>query len=362
MDKPVPQPSDVHIVIMAGGRGTRFWPRSRIATPKQFLNIVGTDSMIRQTFDRVKGLAAPDGIWVITNADYQQQVATQLPELADANILIEPAVRSTAPCIGLAALHIRRRNPDAIMIVLPSDHFIPDQEAYHTCLTTAIEAARKTHGLITIGIQPVIPETGYGYIEAGDWIRGTLYRVSAFREKPDRVTAERFLTGGKHLWNSGMFIWSVSTILANLAQHCPEIYQGLMAFEKRIGSDEEWTELGRIYSAFPALSIDYAVMEHADDVFVVKGGFAWSDIGSWSAVEPFWERDEQGNAMRGNVIDIDTCNSIVVSEDKLVALIGVENLIIINTPDVVLVCRKDRDQDIKKVIESLERNDMNEYL
>lgn len=159
-----------------------------------------------------------------------------------------------------------------------------------------------------------------------------------------------------------MFVWPVSTILANLARHCPEIYQGLMAFEKRIGSHEEWSELERIFCAFPALSIDYGVLEHADDVFVVKGGFARSDVGSWSAVEPFREVDEHGNALRGNVIDIDTCGTIVADGDKLVALIGIDNLIIINTPDVLLVCRKDRDQDIKKIIEALERNGMTEYL
>ncbi|MBM3263511.1 MAG: mannose-1-phosphate guanylyltransferase [candidate division Zixibacteria bacterium] len=353
---------DVCVVIMAGGRGTRFWPRSRASSPKQFLDIVGTDTMIRLTCDRIGVLVPPEAVYVVTNADYREKVATQLPELPAKNILTEPAVRSTAPCIGLAALHIRRDHPDAVMVVLPADHHIPDRAVFLQSLSTAIETARRTHALVTIGIEPSYPETGYGYIEVGETTGEGIHRVSGFREKPDRDTAARFVASGRHLWNTGMFIWPASIILENMARHAPEIYRGLEAFAPHIGQPDEWTQLERIYSVFPSRSIDHAVMEHARDVYVIRGRFGWSDVGSWSAVEPFWDKDENGNALRGKAISIDSRQTISASDGRLIALVGVENLIVIDTPDAVLICRKDRDQDIKKIIEALEQRGMTEYL
>jgi mannose-1-phosphate guanylyltransferase len=360
-DTPVRTPP-VHIVIMAGGRGTRFWPRSRARTPKQFLNIVGDDTMLRQTYHRIRPLAAPEAVWVVTNADYRDTVARQLPDLPADHILAEPAVRSTAPCIGLAALHIRRQAGDPIMAVLPADHYIPDPAVFLRCLARAIETAGQTGGLVTIGIQPVSPETCYGYIEIGDRVQEGIHRVTAFREKPDLATAERFLAGGNHLWNSGMFIWRTATILGSLARYCPEIYGGLTDFEAHLGNTDAWAHLTRIYDAFPTLSIDYAVMERADQVYVLKGDFGWSDVGSWSAVQPFWGKDPQGNALRGSVVAVGSRDSIVAGDQRLIALVGVENLIVIDTPDALLVCRKDRDQDIKKVIEILQQQRLEEYL
>lgn len=352
----------MHIVIMAGGRGTRFWPQSRIRTPKQFLNIVGDGSMLRQTFDRVLPLAAPSNIWVVTSEDYREAAAAQIPELPEENIIAEPLVRSTAPCIGLSALHIRRRDQDAVMAVLPADHHISDTDLFLEALTTAAETARREQGLVTIGIRPTHPETGYGYIQVGEALTDQAYRVTAFTEKPDRAVAETFLAGGRHLWNSGMFIWSVSTILNNMQRYCPALYDGLMTMEPCLGTANEAEQVRRVYESLPTISIDYAVMEHADRVFVVKGGFGWSDVGSWSAVQKFWKTDENRNAVRGRIIGIDTSDSIIEGGDKLVALIGVEDLIVVDTPDVLLICRKDRDQDIKRVIEELKRRGMTAYL
>ena len=352
----------MHIVIMAGGRGTRFWPQSRIRTPKQLLNIVGEKTMLRQTFERVLPLAEPPYIWIVTNEEYREAVAEQLPELPVSNIIAEPLVRSTAPCIGLAALHIRQRDDDAVMAILPADHYITEEDVFRDCLTTGADMAVRDQALMTIGIRPTSPETGYGYIQVGKALRGDVHQVEMFTEKPDRATAEQFLSGGQHLWNSGMFVWTVSTILNNIERFCPELHDGLKTIAPHLGTANEEEEVRRVYESLPTVSIDYAVMEQADHVFVVKGGFGWSDVGSWSAVQNFWETDAHGNAVRGRVIDIDSCGSIIEGGDKLVALVGVEDLIVIDTPDALLICRKDRDQDIKRVIEELERRGMKEYL
>jgi mannose-1-phosphate guanylyltransferase len=352
----------MNIVIMAGGRGTRFWPQSRIRTPKQFLNIVGEGSMLRQTFERVLPLADPSSIWVVTNEEYGHEVVRQIPEIPSENVITEPFVRSTAPCIGLAALNIQHRSADPVMVVLPADHYIPDDGAFHNALTVGANVAVAEQALVTIGIQPTAPETGYGYIEVGDEVNPGIHRVDGFREKPDRATAETFLSGGRHLWNSGMFIWTVDTILDNMLRHCPDLHTGLTSLIPSLGAENQEREVLRVYENLPTISIDYAVMEQAEHVFVVRGEFGWSDVGSWSAVQQFWDTDEKGNAFRGRVIDVDSSGSIVDAGDDLIALIGVEDLIVINTGDAVLVCRKDRDQDIKQVIEALGNRNLKEYL
>ncbi|MBI4553715.1 MAG: NTP transferase domain-containing protein [Candidatus Latescibacteria bacterium] len=356
----------MHIVIMAGGRGTRFWPRSRSRTPKQLLNIVGDGTMLRQTFDRVRPLADPSRVWVVTNEEYREAVAHQLPDLPPDHIIAEPLVRSTAPCIGLAALHVHRRAGDEVMAVLSADHWIGDEAAFLRCLMTGAEVARHERTIVTIGIQPTSPETGYGYIQVGTLLGEMdgqrVHRVVRFTEKPDRETAEQFLNGGQHLWNSGIFVWTASTILWHIERLAPELHQGLMEIERALGTADEPGRVRRVYETLPTVSIDYAVMERADQVAVVLGGFGWSDVGSWSAVQPFWERDEHGNAVRGQVIGVDASGMIVESGGKLVALIGVDDLIVIETDDVLLVCRKDRDQDIKRMISELERRGLTEYL
>ena len=352
----------MQVVIMAGGRGTRFWPHSRIQRPKQFLHIVGEDTMLRQTYDRIRSIAPPDAIWVVTNAEYGATVAEQLPDLPEENIISEPAIRSTAPCIGLTALHIRHRVGNEMMVVLPADHFIPDTDQFIQCLRTCEATAEKEAGFVTIGINPTAPETGYGYIHVGDALGKNIHHVRGFREKPDRIKAEQFLSGGEHLWNSGMFVWSVDAILSGLEQYCPEVYSGLSALDAYIGTDEEGAQLARIYTELPNISIDYAVMEKASRVYVVIGGFSWSDVGSWSAVEQFWPIDADGNAFKGQVVGIDVHNSIVDSSDKLTAIVGLDDIIVINTSDALLICHKDRDQDIKKIIERLEDLGQQEYL
>jgi mannose-1-phosphate guanylyltransferase len=350
-------------VIMAGGRGTRFWPKSRSRLPKQFLNIVGDRSMLRQTCDRITPVTGASGIWVVTNADYVDLVKEQLPEIPDDQILAEPFVRSTAPCIGLAALHIRKKIGDhERMAVFPSDHFIPDADEFRRCLSPCLDLEKRQGGLITIGIRPTMAETAYGYIETGVRIEEGAHRVARFREKPDRATAEAFLADGRHLWNSGIFIWSVATILAEIERHASALYSGLTELYPYLRTPEEKHYLNRVYETLPTISIDYAVMERAETIHTITGTFAWSDVGSWSAVEPFWNRDDRSNAFRGNILSVDTSGSIVESQDRLIALIGLENLIVIDTPDALLICRKDRDQDIRKIIEQVEKQGWNKYL
>lgn len=356
----------MYAVIMAGGKGTRFWPLSREKKPKHLLNITGEKSIIQYTVDRVTPLVGKDNVLIVTGASHSDEIREQLPQLPAENILIEPVGRNTAPCIGLAAIHMRKRNPDTVMFVLPSDHLIADTKSFLASLTTAREMAKMSDCLVTIGIKPKWPETGYGYMERGriaDTIGETrIYEVRSFHEKPDPATAEAFFKDGGFFWNSGMFIWNVSAILDAIKRLIPDLYEGLLTIENSIGTKHEEKILSEIYRDIKPVSIDYGVMEKAPDVFMIEGDFGWNDIGSWDALWDVLDKDGEGNATRGNIIRFDTSNSLIYSPKKMVALIGVEDLIVVETGDSLLICKRGSSQDVRKVVECLEEKDMKEYL
>ncbi|MBW2561939.1 MAG: mannose-1-phosphate guanylyltransferase, partial [Deltaproteobacteria bacterium] len=293
----------MYAVIMAGGKGTRFWPLSREKMPKHLLNITGKKTIIQYTVDRITPLVARENILIVTGASHCDEIRQHLPQLPAENILVEPVGRNTAPCIGLAAMHIRKKDPEGVMCVLPSDHLIADTEPFLASLIAARDMAKMRDCLVTIGIRPRWAETGYGYMEQGkttDAIGETkVYQVRSFREKPDVKTAEKFLKDGKFFWNSGMFIWKVSTLLDAIQKLLPDLYEGLLKIEDAIGTDREAQVLSEIYGGIEPVSIDYGVMEKAPDVVMLEGDFGWNDIGSWDALWDVLEKDAKGNVTRG---------------------------------------------------------------
>ena len=361
--------SRVFAVIMAGGVGKRFWPRSREKSPKQLLEIVGKGTMIQNTVERLSHLVDYRDVFVVTNKVQKAMVGKQLAKLPDENIVVEPVGRNTAPCIGLAALHIKRLDPSAVMVVLPADHLIEDTKEFNRVLTLAVETARESNSLLTIGIHPTHPETGYGYIqvfnedgEHNPYFSKGVFKVKTFAEKPNLQTAERFLASGDFLWNSGMFVWTVDAIIKSIERCIPDLYTELLKIEEAIGSSSYQSTLEHVYGLIRGVSIDYGVMEKADKVFVIPGNFGWSDIGSWDEVYRISGKDTNGNSITGKVILKDTTDSYIYSPDKVVATIGVSDLIIINTDDALLICRRGRSQDVKETSDYLKRKQMNEYL
>ena len=351
-------------LIMAGGRGERFWPKSRKNLPKQFLSLTDDGkTMIQLTVERILPLVDIEDIYIATNRDYQELVRQQLPELPEENILCEPVGKNTAPCIGLGAVHMAKKYGDAVMMVLPSDHLIKYNSIFRSTLTDACSIAEQGSNLVTLGITPDSPETGYGYIKfLPEETLGRAFEVERFVEKPDLETAKVYLATEQYLWNSGMFIWKVSTILENMKRHLPEIYLGLQQIQLAIGSSEEQQVLEREFQIFQSVSIDYGVMEKAENIYVVSGSFDWDDVGSWLAVGRIKKTNEFGNVIDGNVVTVDTKNTIIQGGEKLIALVGVENTIVVDTRDALLVCEKDHAGDIKKVLEMLRMCNRTEYL
>ncbi len=340
-------------VIMAGGRGERFWPKSRVSRPKQFLSLTADgETMIQKTVKRLLPLVAEEDIYISTNEMYRHLAEEQLPNIPKENILCEPAPRNTAPCIAFAAAVINRKYEDAVMIVLPSDHLIGIEDIYVNTLKKAIATAESGNNLVTIGINPTYPETGYGYINFGSECNDA-YNVERFVEKPDLPTAESYLASGKYLWNSGMFIWKISTIMGNIRRFMPEVYNGAVKIGEAYGAPEFNEVLEREFTAMPSESVDFGIMEKAENIFTVPGSFGWDDVGSWLAVERVNEVDENNNYIEGNVSFCDIKNTTVCGGKRLVAAVGVENVIIVDTDDAVLVCSKNSTQDVKKIIAQL---------
>ncbi|MCU0452339.1 MAG: mannose-1-phosphate guanylyltransferase [Bacteroidetes bacterium] len=360
--------SSLYAVIMAGGVGSRFWPKSRERSPKQLLEILGEGTMIQQTIRRLESKVPPMNTFIVTNVLHQDQLARQLPFLPKENIIVEPVGRNTAPCIGLAALWINRVDPDGVMIVLPADHLIRNQERFLEVLMTATSVAESSRALVTIGIRPTHPETGFGYIQYDDSPQGNpyhgrdVYTVKTFAEKPNLETAERFLASGDFLWNSGMFMWKASVILEEIQRHLPDLHAHLMEVQPTIGTPAYRPALEQAYGKTKGISIDYGVMERAAKVYVLKGDFGWSDVGSWDEVARLSAADDQLNSTKGTVIMRDSRNVFVDASHRVVAAIGVDDIIIIETPNAVLVCRKGRSQDVKEIVDYLRRKQMNDQL
>jgi len=335
-------------VVMAGGQGTRFWPRSRKSRPKQFLAMAGPDSLLRQTVDRLKPCLDPDHIYIVTTTELAAETARMLPELPAANILTEPEGRNTAPCLALALVRLEQQHPDAVMAVLSADHWIGDEEAFLHDLELATQHARTNHELVTFGIRPAHPETGYGYIETEG--SGPVLKAAAFREKPPFNTAVEYLTSGRHYWNAGMFVWTLQDFRAELLQHCPEVLTGLDAW---VSAGAQPETLPQAYASLPKLSIDYALMEKSAKVAVVPATFRWSDVGSWPAAAEFIEPDPSGNVIQGDVIVLGSTRCAFFGGKRLIAASGLQDLIVVDEDDALLLCHRDKAQDVKQLVDRL---------
>ena len=351
-------------LIMAGGRGERFWPRSRKNLPKQFLSF--TDSgktMIQLTVERILPLVDIEDVYVATNRDYKPLVKEQLPGIPDANILCEPVGRNTAPCIGLGAMHISTKYDDAVMMVLASDHLIKDTDRFRSVVESACEVASQGSNLVTIGIKPNYPETGYGYIKfLPDEKNEDAYRVDRFVEKPELEVAREYLKSGDYLWNSGMFVWKVSTVLEAFKGFLPSTYKGLLDIKASIGKDDEDKVLEEVFPTLESISVDYGIMEKAESIYTIPGDFGWDDVGSWLAVSRIKSCDEDNNIVNGNAVVIDTKDCIIEASEKLIAAVGLKDIIIVDTEDATLICDKESTADIKKVLAKLRDSKKDKYL
>ncbi len=352
------------VLIMAGGRGTRFWPKSRKSLPKQFLSLTGDGkTMIQLTVDRLLPIVDIEDIYISTNEDYRALCLEQLPGLPEENILCEPVGRNTAPCIGLGAVHIAKKYDDAIMIVLPSDHQIKHPDIFRDTLEEAAKIAEENTNLVQIGITPDYPETGYGYIKyMPDVKHGVAYKVEKFVEKPDLQTAKQYLETGKYLWNAGQFVWKVSSILGNMEQLMPDTYAKLMNIKGAIGTDAYNDVLNTQFRAMESKSIDYGVMEKAQNIYVIPGNFGWDDVGSWLAVGRLQKEDSDHNVISGDVISVSSESCIIQGGKKLIAAVGLEDIVIVDTEDAILICHKDHAGEIKQVMAELEDKGRSELL
>ena len=355
----VPRRAERFAVVMAGGTGTRFWPRSRRRMPKQLLRITGPRTLLQETVHRLRGLIPPAQILVVTHRDHAAEVRRQLPQVPAANVLVEPVGRNTAPCLALAALAIAERAPTATFVSLPADHTIADPARFRATLVEAFGWAARARAPVTLGIVPTGPETGYGYIRVGERLGGHACRVRAFVEKPPLAQARRFVDSGDYLWNSGMFVWRVDVLLALVDEHLPALGDALRPAMRHSGR-RRTAAITRAYRRLTPISIDYGIMERAKNVIVVRADFGWSDVGSWAAVADV-RRDRRG-APQAPVVAVDAAGYVVFNPERLVALVGVDDVIVVDAPDAVLICRRDRAQDVRRVVEELERRRLNAYL
>jgi len=356
-----------YAVIMAGGIGSRFWPRSRRESPKQFLNVINDATLIQNTAARLQGLIPPENWYVVTHERYVDQTREQLPAIPLENILAEPVSRNTAPCIAYAAHRLLARDPDATMIVLPADHIIQNVAAFHDVLHTAIEAAQDCRALITIGITPEYPATGYGYIQFDqnpEHLNAppVALNVRTFAEKPDLTTAERFLDSGDFLWNSGIFIWRADSILDQMKEHLPEAIRAFAPLADALGTEHEQAVVLQGFKDAPRISIDHGVMEHADKVYVIPASLGWSDVGDWRAAYDLSEKDEVGNSLKGNVLVVDSSRCLVQSDKRLVALIGMHDAVVVDTDDALLICNRENAQRVKEIVDYLYNHQWNKYV
>ena len=346
----------VYGLIMAGGGGTRFWPLSRKKVPKQLLNLDGKEIMLNETIDRLSGVVEKENIFIVTNTEQvglTKQITSE--RVLENHILAEPSARNTAACIGYGAIEILKKYGDGVMCILASDHYIKDEENFKSVLKKAVETVEETDGLVTIGIKPTFPSTGYGYIKNEEISNKTYKKVAEFVEKPDLERANAYIESGNYAWNSGMFVWKASTILRYFEKLLPDIYDKLMIIKETMGTSSEYDVIRAIYDTIPKISIDYGIMERADSVYMLEGDFGWNDIGSFDALPALYVSDTKGNVVRGENVLIDSSDNIIVGNGKMIATVGVNNLIIVETDDALLVCAKDRAQDVKEVVSALEK-------
>jgi mannose-1-phosphate guanylyltransferase len=355
-----------YALIMAGGVGTRLWPFSRRDCPKQALHLVGERTMFEHAVDRIAPLFQPESIFVVTAAEHVGMLAAQAPELPVENFIIEPEGRGTAPCVGLGAVHLHKQDSDAVMAVLTADHFISDVGRFRQALSAAEQVAEEGH-LVTLGIKPASPSTGYGYIHQGEELDKSegfkVFRAERFTEKPSQETAIHMVESGEYSWNSGMFIWRVDRIMQEFQRQMPEFYAQLAEVEMALGSPGYEPALGRIWPQVVKQTIDYGIMEGAEDVAVIPVDIGWSDVGSWASLFELLPTDADGNAIVGPHIGIDTRDTLVFGGGRrLIATIGLEGMVIVATDDALLVCRKEREQEVRDIVHLLRAEERNEYL
>ncbi len=354
--------SKIYSVILAGGSGSRFWPLSRQSSPKQFLSISENgESLIQATARRVEPLVGNGHCVVVTNVLHEKQVREHVPE---AHVICEPILRNTAASIGLAALHVARQNPEGILIVLPADHAVSKEQNLRDTLQRAVDLASSGERLVTVGIKPTAPNTGYGYIKAGGQVAGQQgFEIAEFCEKPDLERAREYVASGKYFWNSGMFVWQASVYLEAVRQFLPELFQALQNIDQALGSGEELSVIKKNFEGLKSISVDYGIMEKAANCFMVEAiPYGWNDVGAWDAWAEHFEKDSSGNIARGDVITLASANCIVHSSGRTLALLGVEDLIVIETPDAVLVCDRKRAQEVKSIVQVLEDTGRKELL
>jgi mannose-1-phosphate guanylyltransferase len=350
-------------VVMAGGSGTRFWPLSRAKRPKQFLALTGGAPLLAETVARLPPLARIDRTFVVCGKAHAPAVRRMLPKLPARNLVVEPCARNTAPCVGLAALHVAKRDRSGILAVLPADHHVARPAAFRDAIAAGARLAEAGH-IATIGVRPARPETGYGYLKVGTPLAGPdgAAKVERFVEKPDRATAERYLADGSFLWNSGIFVFRADVILDEIRAAMPDLSERLDEIASTIGKPTYARVLARAFPRCPSQSIDYGVMERSSRIAVVPGDFGWSDVGSFAALSEVREADEAGNVVGGEVVILDGRDNIVLAGDRTVAVIGADGLVVVDAGDAVLVCPRDRAQDVKKAVEELRRRGREELL
>jgi len=355
----------LYALIMAGGSGTRLWPCSREACPKQLLDLLSERTMLQEAWERITPFVPSEKIFVVTSEAYIDVVRQQIPQMPAANIIGELEGHGTAPCIGLSALHLRQLDPEAVMAVLTADHYIERADELRRALGAAAQVATEGR-LVTLGIQPNRPATGYGYIERGEKLAQVsghdVYRVKKFTEKPDLATAQAFTESGRYYWNSGMFIWKVSTILHEFEKLMPQFYAQLIEIDAALGTAEEQAVLERVWAKVENETIDYGIMERAEDVAVIPVDIGWSDVGSWATLLELLPADAEGNVIVGQHIGLDTKGCLVHSSRRLVTTIGLEDMVVVDTEDALLVCPKERAQDVKKLVDMLKEMGKDEYL
>jgi mannose-1-phosphate guanylyltransferase len=359
-------PTDVRVVILAGGSGTRFWPLGRDRKPKQFIPISGRRTMIEDTVARIRPLVPLNRIWTVADSLRTRALRKVLPQIPKDNFLVEPTARNTGPALMMATARAWLENPAAVVVALPADHLIRDRKRFQRKLKAAVKVASREKALVTFGIPPTYPATGYGYIRfsrAGAVSAGgeAFYPALSFKEKPSLGIADRYLAQGDSFWNSGMFVWEAEAFAREIETHAPEIAPG---WGKMVRALERGGRSGLVaaFRNLPALSIDYALMEKAGKVLVCEGDFGWSDVGAWSSLLEIWPRDSHGNVTRGRLLPLESRNCLVHNPGKLTALVGVRDLLIVDTEDALLVCSVDRDQRVKEVVETLRKTNRKKYL
>lgn len=365
-----------YAVIMAGGVGARFWPKGTTKIPKQFLKITNdNDTLIQLAYKRLENLVQDEKIFIVTNLIYKNEIKKQLPRIPEENIICEPIGRNTAPCIGLACVFINQFNPKANVLVVAADHLISDIPEFQKVIKTGLKFVNDNGGIVTLGIHPTRPETGFGYIQYdpdklieveleknGESTIEKVYKVKTFAEKPNPEVAKAFLESGDFLWNSGMFIFRTDTMMEEIKNFMPELFDSLERLSKNILSNDFPKQLELEYSKLKSISIDYGVMEKAKDVYIIRSTFGWNDVGAWDEVYNIKEKDNNGNVKQGRTVTINTKNCLIINDQKIISTVGVEDLLIVNTDNGLLICKRGEGQSVKEVVDYLRRKGLEQFL